>query len=261
MGQGREKLGLSWGRDRVGGPERESGGGPAPGAHDGGARPAPRPPPPPARPGRGGDEEVLKAIRPRGGPASEWDGARPATAPGPLGPAARLPGRVSAGRAGAAAGAPSAGSPPPRVSRGSNREGDCGAVVAATTFPRWTRGRSGGCAWRVPHPWARGRAPPRRRWLRGRRGRSDGGGRGVPRRPLRSWERAAHLYPVPKGPPRPPQPLPRPRRFVRACWGGRVPTRIGAGQGGSELGAGWESMRPPRGGGNGHGVLAPGVGR
>lgn len=33
---------------------------------------------------------------------------------------------------------------------------------------------------------------------------------------------------------------------MRACWGGRVPTRIGAGQGGSELGAGWESMRPPR---------------
>ncbi|XP_055285027.1 translation initiation factor IF-2-like [Moschus berezovskii] len=135
---------------------RESGGGPAPGAHDGGSRPAPRPRPPPARPGRGGDQEVLKAIRPRGGPASEWDGARPATAPGPS--RAR---RVSAGRAGAEAGAPSAGSPPPRVSRGSNREGDGGAAVAATTFPRWTRGRSGGCAWRVSQPWARGRAPPR----------------------------------------------------------------------------------------------------
>ncbi|XP_032483823.1 uncharacterized protein LOC116751702 [Phocoena sinus] len=47
------------------------------------------PAPPRARPlpGRGGgDGEVLKAIRPRGGPASEWDGARSATAPGSFRP-------------------------------------------------------------------------------------------------------------------------------------------------------------------------------
>lgn len=44
------------------------------------------PAPPRARPlsgPGGGDGKVLKAIRPRGGPASEWDGAGPATDPGP----------------------------------------------------------------------------------------------------------------------------------------------------------------------------------
>lgn len=205
-------MGLSWGRDRVGGPEKESGGGPAPGAHDGGARPAP----PRARPlpGRGGgDGEVLKAIRPRGGPASEWDGARSATAPGSFRPR-RPPACVSAGRAGAAAGAPSAGSPPPWVSRGGNREGGGGAVVAAATFPRRTLGLSGGAPGGSAGPWRGGgrRPAPRRRWLGEDRGArvTGGGGDGVPGRPLQSGGRAAHLYPVPWDPPRPPPTTPPP---------------------------------------------------
>lgn len=44
--------GLSWGRDRIGGPKRESGGGPALGAHDG------APAPPRARPLPGPGEET-----------------------------------------------------------------------------------------------------------------------------------------------------------------------------------------------------------
>lgn len=58
----------------------------------------PRPAPPPARPGRGGDREVLKAVQPRGGPASECAGARPAASR--AGWALRPPARVSAGPAG-----------------------------------------------------------------------------------------------------------------------------------------------------------------
>ncbi|XDB52634.1 hypothetical protein AB1E18_006171 [Capra hircus] len=55
--------------------------------------------------------------------------------PAPLGPAARPPGRVSVGRAGAAAGAPSAGSPPPRVPA---------AGPARCPAPRpWCHGRLG----------------------------------------------------------------------------------------------------------------------
>ena len=188
------------------------------------------PAPPRARPlpGRGGgDGEVLKAIRPRGGPASEWDGALSATAPGLFRPR-RPPACVSAGRAGAAAGAPSAGSPPPWVSQGGNREGGGGAVVAAATFPRRTLGLSGGAPGGSPGPWRGGgrRPAPRRRWLGEDRGArvSGGGGDGVPGRPLQSGGRAAHLYPVPWGPPRPPNHSP-PRRLLRVWWGGRVPTR------------------------------------
>lgn len=121
------------------------------------------PAPPRARPlpGRGGgDGEVLKAIRPRGGPASEWVGARSATAPGSFRPR-RPPACVSAGRAGAAAGAPSAGSPPPWVSRGGNREGGRRRRGGGGNFSAPDSGAEWGCARRVRRPLARGRAPPR----------------------------------------------------------------------------------------------------
>lgn len=215
------------------------------------------PAPPRARPlpGRGGgDGEVLKAIRPRGGPASEWDGARSATAPGSFRPR-RPPACVSAGRAGAAAGAPSAGSPPPWVSRGGNREGGGGAVVAAATFPRRTLGLSGGAPGGSAGPWRGGgrRPAPRRRWLGEDRGArvSGGGGDGVPGRPLQSGGRAAHLSPVPWDPPRhPPQPLP-PQETPASVVGRTGPNATGAGRGGQELAAGWEGMCVAWGGGNG----------
>lgn len=53
-GRGGRKLEPSWGRDQVGGPQTESGGGPSPGAHDG------APAPPRARPLPGPGEETRR---------------------------------------------------------------------------------------------------------------------------------------------------------------------------------------------------------
>lgn len=54
VGARREKVGGSWGRDGVGGPRREGGDGPPPGAHDG------APAPPRARPLPGPGEETRR---------------------------------------------------------------------------------------------------------------------------------------------------------------------------------------------------------
>lgn len=200
-----------------------------------GLTPAPRPPR--ARPG-GGDGEVLKAIRPRGGPASEWDEARPAPAPGPGSPPVRIP---SARPPGPGGGRAPRAAPLPRGESGGTREGGGGA--AAATFPRRTRGRSEGAPGRSPGPLRAGGSPAAGGWRDSGDGAPGGGVGGVPGRPLRSGRRAAQAQPSLQ--------VWGPQEIHESWWGGQVPRRLWQVKVGRGLAAGWEGMYLALGGGNG----------